>query len=312
MPLRIFIPILLSFLFLSPPAHSFDGLVQPVGTNGTIVWGTGEVVVVRGVEGASSDESNATLSPLALRTAVTQARKQLLDMVMSVRIDGRQTVRAFLSGDSDAAAQVRGIIQNSLYRGPGPYDGAGTVRVSERLRGQLAELILPTTIQFQSGIPPKLSTARGQDAEMIGDAPEAVGGGTRGYTGVVVDARGLGITPALAPVIFGQDGYGAYGYFGVSRNSVVQKGMVAYSVSDNPKVLAERVGDRPLMVRGLSAYGSWRTDVVIAADEARLVRAVTKAGPVADGCRVVILVDRPDNTRESGDAAQAAKGDGDA
>ncbi len=310
MPFRIFIPIILSFLLLPLPTFAFDGFVQPVGTNGSIAWGTGEVVVARGVEGASSDESNAALSPLALRTAVTQARKQLLDMVMSVRIDGRQTVRAFLSGNSDAVAQVRGIIQNSLYRGPGLYDEAGTIRVSERLRGQLAELILPTTIQFQSGIPPKLSTARGP--ELPGDAPEAVGGDARGYTGVVIDARGLGITPALAPVIFGQDGYGAYGYYGVSRNSVVEKGMVAYSDSDNPKVLAERVGDRPLMVRGLSAYGSWRTDVVIAADDARLVRAVTKTGPVADGCRVVILVDRPDNSQESGDAAGAAKGEGDA
>jgi hypothetical protein len=312
MPFRIFVPIILSFLIFSSPAQAFDGLVQTFGADGTIAWGSGDLSVVRPIEGAAADESDAALSPLAVRKAVVQARKQLLDMVRSVRIDGHQTVGAFLSGDSDLAAQVRGLIQNSLYRGPGLYDTAGTVRVSERLRGQLAELVLPNTIQFLSGIPPKLSTATGQGVDMPDNAPEEVGSGTRGYTGVVVDARGLKLTPALAPVIYGQDGFGAYGYFQVGRTNVADKGMVAYAVSDNPKLLAERVGSRPLVVKGLSAYGSWRTDVVIAASDARLVRAVVKTGPIADGCKVVILVDAPEKSPDSAGAAQAAKGDGDA
>ncbi|WP_148266924.1 hypothetical protein [Pseudodesulfovibrio mercurii] len=286
--------------------------MQTFGADGTLSWGTGELSVVRPVEGAAADESDTALSPLSVRRAVVQARKRLLDMVLSVRIDGHQTVGAFLSGDSDLAAQVRGLIQNSLYRGPGLYDEAGTVRVSEKLRGQLAELILPNTIQFQSTIPPRLSTATGQGVDTPDNAPEEVGSGTRGYTGVVVDARGLKLTPALAPIIYGQDGFGAYGYFQVSRTNVVDKGMVAYSVSDNPKVLAERVGKRPLMVRALGAYGSWRTDVIIAASDARLVRAVVKTGPIADGCRVVILVDRPEKESGDADAARTAKGAGDA
>ncbi|WP_207262239.1 hypothetical protein [Desulfovibrio sp. Huiquan2017] len=313
MPFRIFVPIILSFLVFSSPALAFDGLVQSFGTGGTIAWGTGELIMVRPVEGAVADESDAALSPLAVRKAVVQARKGLLDMVLSVRIDGHQTVGAFLSGDSDLAAQVRGLVQNSLYRGPGLFDAAGTVLVSEKLRSQLAELILPNTIQFQSSIPPRLSTATEQGvADTPDNAPEEVGSGTRGYTGVVIDARGVKLTPALAPVVYDQDGVGAYGYFLVSRNNVVDKGMVAYAVDDNPKVLAERVGDRPLMVRALGAYGSWRTDVIIAASDARLVRAVVKAGPIAEGCRVVILVDRPEKEPDSGDAAQAAKGAGNA
>ena len=312
MPLRIFVSIILSFLLFSPPAQAFEGLVQTFGTGGSIAWGSGELAVVRGIEGAAVDESDAALSPLAVRKAVVGARKQLLDMVLSVRIDAHQTVGAFLSGDSDLSAQVRGLIQNSLYRGPGLFEEAGTVRVSEKLRGQLAELVLPNTIQFQSTIPPRLSTAMGQGVDVPDNAPEEVGSGTRGYTGVVIDARGIKLTPALAPVVYGQDGFGAYGYFQVGRNDVVEKGMVAYAVSDNPKVLAERVGNRPLVVRGLSAYGSWRTDVVIAASDARLVRAVVKTGSIADGCRVVILLDRPEKDPETGDAAKTAEGEGDA
>jgi len=312
MSFRIFVPIILAFFIFISPAWAFEGLVQTFGEGGAIAWGSGDMAVDRTIEGAATDESDAALSPLAVRKAVVQARKQLLDMVLSVRIDGHQTVGAFLSGDSDLAAQVRGLIQNSPYRGPGLFDEAGTIRVSEKLRGQLADLILPNTIQFQSTIPPKLSTASGQGVETPDNAPEEVGSGTRGYTGVVIDARGLKLTPALAPVVYGQDGFGAYGYFQVGRTNVAEKGMVAYAVSDNAKVLAERVGKRPLTVRALSAYGSWRTDVVIAASDARLVRAVVKTDSIADGCRVVILVDGPEKSPENAGEAQTAEGEGDA
>ncbi|WP_316900844.1 hypothetical protein [Pseudodesulfovibrio indicus] len=305
MPFRKLIPIILLFMIFPFQAQAFEGLVQTTGEGGSIAWGNGEVSVVRSVEGAAADESDQALSPMAVRKAATQARKELLDLVLSVRIDGHQTVGAFLSGDSDLAAQVRGLIQNSLFQGPGLYEEQGKVRVSERFRGPLAELVLPVTIQFQSGIPPKLSTATSQNVDMPDNAPEQVGGGNRGYTGVVVDARGLKITPALAPIIYGQDGYGAYGTFQVSRTNAAEKGVAVYAVDDDPKVLQERVGTRPLSVRALSAYGSWRTDMVISAADARLVRAIVKSGSIADGCRVVILVDRPEQPEQP-------KGEGDA
>ena len=290
---RLIVPIIVSFMLFSPYALAFEGLVQSFGSTGVITWGNGEIAVVQEVAGNAGSTDQA-LSPLAVRKVVSQARKQMLDMVLSVRIDGKQTVSAYLSGDSDLSAQVVGLIQNSLFQGPTLFDEDGTVRVSERFRGPLAELVLPTTLQFQSGIPPRLSTSMAQGLPMADNAPEEVGSGTRGYTGVVVDARGLKITPALAPVIFGQDGFGAYGPFLVSRTSAVDKGVVAYSTTDDPKVLKERAGVRPLLVKALSAYGSWRTDMIISASDARLMRAIAKSDSIANGCKVVIIVDAPE------------------
>ena len=307
MSLRIIIPIILSFLAFSPPALAFEGLVQTFGTSGTIAWGTGDITVLQEVT-VDETGSDQTLSPLAVRKAVSRARKQMLDMVLSTRIDGRQTVSAYLSGDSELAVQVRGLIQNSLFQGPALFGPSGTVRVSERFRGQLAELVLPMTIQFQSGIPPRLSTSSAPGMSLSDNAPEEVGSGTRGYTGVVVDARGLKITPALAPIIYGQDGFAAYGPYLVSRTNAVNKGVAVYSVTDNADVLDERAGLRPLMVRALSAYGSWRTDMIISSSDARLIRAVAKSGTIADGCRVVILVDAP--VVEPGTAVPAKEPEG--
>ncbi|MFH1914098.1 MAG: hypothetical protein ABIK45_07480 [Pseudomonadota bacterium] len=296
--------VLMVAMVLAFPVRSFAfaGLVQPVGDGGTIAWGSGEVEVGRLLK---HDEAGGESSPLSVRMAVSQARKQLLDIILAVRVDTRGTVSAYLAEDEDAAARVRGIVQNSPLKRPAVFDDEGEVRVSERLRGALAELVLPTSIQFQSGIPPRMSTSMEGNLAFEGDAPpEEAGVGTSGYTGLIVDARGLRATPAMAPVIYGQDGVGAYGPFLVSRANAIARGVAAYAATDDQAALRERVGDNPLVVRALSTFGSWRTDLVVSAPMARLIRAMMRVGDAVDQCRVVIVID----TFASADGATSVPG----
>jgi hypothetical protein len=274
-------------LTLPVQAGAFQGYVQPVGEGGTIAWGSGEVAVVRPLV----SEQGVAPTPLSVRLAATQARKQLLDMILAVRIDARSTVGAYLSEDDELAARVRGVVQNSPLERPAVFEEAGDVRVFERFRGKLAELVLPTTIQFQSGIPPRMSASMEQNMAFGDTVPEETGVGTGGYTGVIVDARGLQVTPALAPVIYGQDGIGAYGPFLVSRANAIDKGVAAYAATADQGALRERVGNRPLVVKALSAFGSWRTDLVVSTPMARLIRAMMRVGEAVDNCRMVIILD---------------------
>lgn len=306
MSFRLISFIIMSSLMISSPVLAFQGIVQSFGEGRTITWGNGEVVVVKPVEKATDAEGEPP-SPLAVRKAASQARKLLLDMVMSVRIDGRRTVSAHLSGDDELASQVRGLIHNSLFEGPDMFAEAPTVKVSEALRGKLAELILPKTVQFQSGIPPRLSTATGP-AFMSGDDLEAAGNGAGGYTGVIIDARGLKVTPALIPVIYGEDGLGAYGAFQVSRNDAIAKGVAAYATTAAPQALRNRVGNLPLTVKAVRAYGSWRTDLIISTQEAKLVRAVMQESESAAKCGVVIVIDAPKPAQEKAEQGRIAEG----
>ncbi len=293
MSLRIFSVVMAALLAFPCSVLAFQGYVQSFGDGGTIAWGSGEVAVVRSL--ATDDgEEPAVTDPLAIRKAASQARKQMLDMILSVRIDAKRTVSAYISDDRELATRVRGVVQNSPFERPAVFEDRGEIRVAERLRGKLAELVLPTTIQFQSGIPPKLSTSMEQSMSFEDGLPEEAGVGARGYTGVIIDARGYKVTPALAPVIYGQDGEGAYGAFLVSRASAIAKGVAAYANTSAPEALRERVGDRPLSVRALSAYGSWRTDLIISSPMARLVRAVMRSGDAMENCRLVIVVDAPE------------------
>jgi hypothetical protein len=278
-------------LFSPVTAFSFQGYVQSFDQDGTITWGNGEITVSKVMTNTDAPQSEHLMA-YEVRKAATQARKQMLDMIMSTRIDAKRTVSGFLADNTELAARVRGLVQNSRFERPAVFDGEGTVRVFESFRGKLAELVLPTTIPFQSGIPPRLSTSMEQSMTYTQGVPEQAGAGY-GYTGVIIDARGYQVTPALAPVIYGQDGVGAYGAFQVSRASAVSKGIVAYSNVADKGALRSRVGDRPLVVRALNSYGSWRTDLIISTPMAQLVRKVMSGGLPAQGCRVVIAIDPP-------------------
>lgn len=289
---RIVFFILLSLLTFPVNSLAFQGYVQSFGEDGTISWGSGDIVVVRDLTSVENGTSE-NLTPLAVRKATSQARKQMLDMVMGIRIDSKRTISAYLAGDDELAARVRGVVHNSPFQRPAMFDGTGEVRVSESLRGKLSELVFPTTIQFQSGIPPRLSTSMEQSMS-FNDKPEQVGGAAGTYTGVIIDARGLKVTPSLAPVVYGQDGLGAYGPFVVSRDNAIAHGVAAYATTSDPGALSSRVGSRPLTVKALNAYGSWRTDLIITTSMSKLIRAVMRPGDIVDRCRVVIVIDAPE------------------
>ncbi|MDD3310853.1 hypothetical protein [Pseudodesulfovibrio sp.] len=306
MPIRKLLLTLALLLALPGPASAFQGYVQPVGPGGTIAWGDGELTVARILDASAGGESES--GAIAVRKAVSGARKQLLDMILGIRVDARSTVGAYLSEDDEMAARVRGAVQNSPLKRPALFAEGGEIRVSESLRGKLAELVLPTTIQFQSGIPPKLSTSMEQRLDFEEGEPEHVGGGGGGYTGVVIDARGLKVTPALAPVVYGQDGQGAYGPFLVSRQSAIDRGVAAYASTADPVALRERVGSHPLVIKAVSAYGSWRTDLIVPTPMARLVRAVMRSADAVDNCRLVIVLDPPAQPEEIPGQAPAEVG----
>lgn len=286
MSLRITLLSLAILLTFPGLALSFQGHVQTFSDNATVYWGNGEITVSRELAQIDGEPVN----PLAVRKAVTSARKQLLDIILSTRINSKQTVSAYLSQNAALAARVRGMVQNSPLERPAVFDEVGYIKVFESFRGKLAELVFPTTIQFQSGIPPRLATSMEEQFGYDANGLEEAGGGAISYTGVIIDARNLKVTPALAPVIYGQNGVGAYGAFLVSRPNAVNKGVVAYSTTADPQKLRSRVGSNPLIVRALNAYGSWRTDLIISTPMAQLVRATMRVPSAAGGCRVVIVL----------------------
>ena len=93
------------------------------------------------------------------------------------------------------------------------------------------------------------------------DATVAFKGGIA--TGLVIDARGLGLRPALLPRIVDQQGQEVYVGQVVTRTNAVEQGVAGYAKDVNAAANNFRVTDNPAVIKGLNAAGTARTDIVI-------------------------------------------------
>jgi hypothetical protein len=108
-------------------------------------------------------------------------------------------------------------------------------------------------------------------------------------TGLVIDARGLGLKPALLPKIVDQQGRELYVGQVVPRTNAVEQGVAGYAKDVNAASNNFRVTDNPAVLKGLGASGSARTDVVIGQADAQALRQLGSKGDFLQYCRVIIV-----------------------
>jgi hypothetical protein len=106
-----------------------------------------------------------------------------------------------------------------------------------------------------------------------------------GFTGLVVDCRGLGLKPVMSPVIKNADGQPIYGYKNLDYDRVISEGMAAYT--DNPEKLS-RAGSNPLVVKAVSLDNHNGNPVISVADANRVLMENGKSG-FLENLKVVFL-----------------------
>ena len=110
------------------------------------------------------------------------------------------------------------------------------------------------------------------------------------FTGLVVDARNITANPALAPRIVDENDKEVYGAAFASRDFAVQYGMSSY-VTDIDKIKGSyRLGERPLIVRGIKTIGPGHSDIVIGNASAVKLRKFSEHLAFLRECRVVIVL----------------------
>ena len=109
---------------------------------------------------------------------------------------------------------------------------------------------------------------------------QAVGG----YTGVIIDCTGLGLRPAMSPVIKAENGRPIYGYKNLDSNKVVANGMAAYARSESD---ATRAGKNPLRLRAIAVDGG--ANPVLSSEDARRLLLENGASGFLDATNVVFI-----------------------
>jgi hypothetical protein len=108
-------------------------------------------------------------------------------------------------------------------------------------------------------------------------------------TGLVIDGRGLGLRPALLPKIVDPQGKEIYVGQIVTRTNAVEQGVAGYAKDVNAATNNFRVTDNPAVIKGLSASGAARTDIVIGKTDAQVLRQMSEKGDFLQYCRVIIV-----------------------
>ena len=111
------------------------------------------------------------------------------------------------------------------------------------------------------------------------------------YSGVIIDATGIGAQPSLVPVIVDESGEVVYGSAYVSREFAVSRGMSGYSATLNAARNDPRVGSHPMIVKAVRTRPGGYTDLVISTADAARLRSSAVHLDFLKACRVSIVID---------------------
>ncbi len=265
---------------------------------GEINWGEG-LVIAHGIgqlteQGTNSEEK-------AARAAEIDARARLLEMINDISLDDRRKA----GQDERIAFLLEGFVRGSEIVARSKSGSTINLTVQAPIRG--VQGLLKTIHGFYTPDPPP------PKPEPI--RPVAVSE-VKSYTGVVIDARKVSITPALFPKITDTKEREVYSVGQVNKEELQKRGMASYAlvsrdakisrlfpnatllhvsyhpgkVEDSNRELSKRQGQNAFILRAESSEGEIKSSIVLTdEDAARLVSIGEHTNALKD-CRVVIVV----------------------
>jgi hypothetical protein len=212
----------------------------------------------------------------ALKNARLDACRKLLEVAKGIRIDGTILVGDYEGKNNIIMSKIESMVKRAeVVKKEYFSDGTVEVTMEINLRGGFAQLVLPEEIRPLESI---------RTMAPVKNSPSV-------FTGLVVDTRGLGTKPVMAPKILDENAREVYGSAFVSREYAVQQGMSGYSKDLAAAQSNQRVGDNPLTVKGLRTEGVEHSDVIISNVDARWLRSASENLSFMKKCRVIIVVE---------------------
>jgi hypothetical protein len=258
-------------------------VAEPIGDKGIVNYEDQYIEVLAIASPPERYFGKPQARPLCLRAAKVVAMRDMIEMIEGVRVDSETVVKDYVVASDTIQATVNGIARNVTPVGEPNYmpDGTCEVRYRMSLRGPFMNTILPRVIadDRKTGTPPPPMKAR--------PAPQ----GNDIFTGLVVDARGLGARPAMSPKIFDENGGEVYGSLVVSKEYAIRQGISGYARDLTTAQANPRVTTNPLTIKALSAEGAGKSDIRIRNEDAQRLRAVRENLSFMQKCRVMIVLD---------------------
>jgi len=259
---------------------------------GSINWTRG-VVTATG-NGSFQDTGRPADQGQRNDQAYRQAVQNLRQTLARLRINNNNVILDLVSAQTRIQDKIDEMTSAAkIVKTTQTPDGGIAVTLEMNFHGGFAQLMLPPDIrQVESIKPLNGSGAANYHSNQNQEAKNPDGRSqAEAYSGLIVDARGIGASPSMVPVLVDENDQEVYGPNYVSREFAVQHGMCQYILGPVGSHDLPRVAPNPLLVKGLRAVSTGSCDIVISNSDASKLRSVSSHLEFLKQCRVVILID---------------------
>jgi len=293
-------------------------VVELVG-NGEINWSQG-VILAKGSGAPPKEAKNIAQARLmAERAALSDARRNLVEVLKGVRVDSETTVENYMVKSDQIRVSAEGFIQGSVeLKDQRKYlsDGAIEVTVAMNLTGDFLTLMLSQAKEAkdlksfkvpaaekrapQLPLPPsekKVEPLPEQPKAPVGEKPVSeakplpASADLPKFSGLVIDTRGLNMRAALIPRVLDENGQEIYQGQYVPQEKAGQNGVALYARDLTSAQTNPRVGKSPLTIKGLKVNPNNPSEIILSSEDAKRVIPFARKGTFLEECKVMIVLD---------------------
>jgi hypothetical protein len=156
---------------------------------------------------------------------------------------------------------------------------------------QKGNVQLPPVTEPRGTPPPSIETKAQTPTKTPARAEDNLDLKKLNYTGLIIDARRLGLRPALVPKVLNEKGELVYSSKSVGQQDIIRMGLVGYAKDVNAAARNQRVTADPVVVNGISATGEKKTDVVVSNRDAQLILTTAPYTGYLKNGRVMVVYD---------------------
>ena len=113
------------------------------------------------------------------------------------------------------------------------------------------------------------------------------------YTGVIVDASGLGLETTFSPLILDTNGRAIYGKHNIDPRIAISQGMVEYATGLTGAVAKSRAGSNPLVVKALRVQSGRnsanKVNLVVSTEDGDKILLANESSGMLKNCAVVFV-----------------------
>ena len=250
-------------LLAAEPAKSDPPKTDPAKREGSVAW-QGQVIKATG----SGAPDMRSLSPAQARlgaekAAQLDALRNLITQAKGIHISSNKTVGEAMAKD-EVKGRVEGVVKGFKVVKKRYYSDQGVEMDVEVPLSGIAQAVFEPSTSTAEAVPVKAREGR--------------------YSGLLVDARGLGVQPVLAPRLLDSSGKVLYATEMMGSDALKDAVPARYFKNLEQATHAPALGGTPLLVKAQKTQGS---DLILADAEARALEQLSSKALVEGRVAIV-------------------------